>query len=161
MRRISLLLLLSTALVLPAQSSPLSRAGRFFYSSLCSEAESGDASGYRIKLIRTGKEDRLYLERSEGPLYGPMLATNLKIEAESGKISFTIPANTPPSDMPTAVSYSGTITAEWIKLEDDIVPRQRTPTSRYMSEVIGPRGRSPTVRGHRLPCRTKTRGKPT
>jgi hypothetical protein len=47
---------------------------------------------YRIKLIRTGEEDRQYLEWSEGPLYGPMLATDLKIEAESGKISFTISA---------------------------------------------------------------------
>ena len=128
MGRVSFLIFLSVALADPAQSSPLPPAGTFLYSSLCWEVESGDASGHRIKLIRTGKEDRLYLEWSEGPLYGPMLATNLKIEAESGKISFTIPAHTQPSDMPTAISYSGTITVEWIKLEDDIVPSQSAAT---------------------------------
>jgi hypothetical protein len=126
MRRISLLLLLGAALTLPAQSSPLPRAGRFLYSSLCREAESGDASGYRVKLIRTGKADALYLEWSEGPLYGPMLATNLKIDPGTSRISFTIPANTAPSYMPQSNSYSGTIMAERIILGDDIVPRQGT-----------------------------------
>ena len=124
MLRISFLVLFAASLALPAESAPLPRAGTFFYSSLCWEPESGDASGYRIKLIRTSKEDRLYLEWSEGPLYGPMLATHLKIEPHAGKISFTIPANASPSDMPTAGSYNGTITAERVILGDDVVPRQ-------------------------------------
>ena len=102
----------------PLLATPLPRYGAFLYSSLCRERESGDAAGFRVKLVRSPKGDSLYLDWSEGGLYGPMLATKLIIDPKTSKLSFTIPAHTPPSDISDSESYSGEISNEAIILED-------------------------------------------
>jgi hypothetical protein len=100
-----------------ALAAPLPRYGVFVYSSLCREKDSGDAGGFRIRLLRTAKADSLYFEWSEGGLYGPMLAIKLAIGSKTSKIEFTIPADTPPSKLPQSETYSGTISNEAVVLE--------------------------------------------
>ena len=102
----------------PVLATPLSRYGVFLYSSLCWEKESSDAAGFRVKLVRSPKGDSLYLDWSEGGLYGPMLATKLKIDPKTSTLAFTIPAHTPPSDIPDSESYTGEISNEAVILKD-------------------------------------------
>jgi hypothetical protein len=110
----------------PALASSLPNEGEFVYSSLCVERESGDTSGYRVKLLRSANGDRLYLEWSEGPLYGPMLATDLVIDPNTSGIAFTIPAHTPPSDISESLNYSGQVSTESLSLNGSLVPRVKS-----------------------------------
>jgi hypothetical protein len=125
-----------------ARASKLVRDGVFLYSNLCVERESGDASGYRVKLMRATEGDRLYLDWSEGGLYGPMLAQNLTIDPRTADITFTIPANTPPSDMPDAKIYHGKISNEAVILDGITVPRVKA-----FDDKIG-RCKEPRIEGH-------------
>jgi hypothetical protein len=102
----------------PLFATPLPRYGEFVFSSLCWEKQSGDASGFRIRLQRATGGDSLYLEWSEGGLYGPMLASKVTIDSKTSMISFTIPACTSPSDIPESETYRGRITNEEIILEE-------------------------------------------
>jgi hypothetical protein len=113
----------------PVFASPLPVRGTFIYSSLCSDPEgSGDLGGYRIKLSRSAKGDSLYLEyNSEGPLYGPTLASALTIDSKTSKMSFTIPANASPNyGLNGAKTYTGTISGEAVILDEDgrAIPRE-------------------------------------
>src|ERR1019366_9342908 len=91
-----------------AYAAKMTRYGEFVYSSLCMEKESGDAAGYRIKLLRSEKGDNLYFEWSEGPLFGPRLASKLTIDPRTSKITFTVPA-----DAPAGIkTYKGEISQE-------------------------------------------------
>jgi hypothetical protein len=99
-------------------AAELERYGTFVYSSLCLESESGDIGGFRTKLMRSAREDSLFFEWSEGPLYGPMLASKLIIDPKTSRITFTIPALTPPSDIPISESYSGEISDQAIVLKE-------------------------------------------
>ena len=105
------------SMISPVLATPLPRYGVFLYSSLCGERESGDAAGFRVKLVRSAKGDSLYLDWSEGGLFGPMLATKLTINPKTSKLSFTIPARTPPSDIPESESYAGEISNEAVVLD--------------------------------------------
>ena len=115
MKRLSCVL----TILAPTQTlaTPLPRYGEFLYSSLCWERGSGDAAGFRVRLVRSPQGDSLYLDWSEGGLYGPMLATKLTIDPNF-KLTFTIPANTPPSDIPMPESYVGEISSETVILKD-------------------------------------------
>ena len=117
----------------PALASSLPLEGSFVYSNLCVERESGDVNGYRVKLLRSAKGDRLYFEWSEGPLYGPALASDLIIDPETSKIAFTIPAHTPPNDLPESERHSGQISTGAIVLDGIFVPRDESDDDR-----IGP-----------------------
>lgn len=65
---------------------PLS--GKWAYSSLCWQPQSGDASGFRISLVRQHGMDRLSIEWSEGPLEGPAEAIELAIDPKTSVIRF-------------------------------------------------------------------------
>lgn len=110
-------------LLAPAAAASLPNTGEFLYSSLCWDPQGGDAAGYQVRLARSPSGDALWLEWSEGPLYGPMKATALRIDPATAQISFTIPANTAPNFLPGAETYSGTISAGEITLNNDRVPR--------------------------------------
>jgi hypothetical protein len=98
----------------PAIAAELPRDGVFVYSTLCIERESGDAAGNRIRLVRSERGDSLYFEWSEGPRYGPTLASMLVIDPKTSKITFTLPANAPPNDLPSSQTYPGEISANAI-----------------------------------------------
>src|SRR5882762_686892 len=102
----------------PSLATPLPSEGVFVYSSLCTEAGSGDASGFRIVLFHSPDHDQLSLEWSEGPLYGPTLAGNVKFDSRTSKLTFTIPqASAPPGD-PVQDVYEAEISSESITLRD-------------------------------------------
>jgi len=112
---------------LPANGFP--SRGEFIYSSLCWGKESGDASGYRVRLVRTDQGDQLYLEWSEGPLVGPRLAVDLKIDPKTSDISFAIPLNFPPPE-DNFDRYTGHISIRNIVLNGRKVPRAKTATAK-------------------------------
>jgi hypothetical protein len=104
--------------IAPLHATPLPGEGVFVYSSLCRERESGDAAGYRIVLFHSPGRDNLSLEWSEGPLYGPTLAGNVKFDSQTSKLTFTIPqAGVPPGD-PAQDFYEAEISSESITLTD-------------------------------------------
>jgi hypothetical protein len=83
--------------------------------------EDGDASGYRVRLVRSAEGDRLYLEWTNGPLLGPSLAEDLKIDPSTSRVSFTIQVNAiPPYDHDP---YTGTITSKSMVLNGRRLPR--------------------------------------
>src|SRR5882672_2299018 len=104
--------------IAPLQATPLPSEGVFVYSSLCRERESGDAAGYRIVLFHSPGRDQLSLEWSEGPLYGPTLAGNVKFDPQTSRLTFTIPqASAPPGD-PAQDFYEAEVSTESITLRD-------------------------------------------
>jgi hypothetical protein len=90
--------------------------GKFLYSSVCREVESDDTSEYQVQLIRTPTGDTLSLLWSEGVLYGPMRAHDLKIDSKTGDISFVIRGNEPPSYVGSDGRWSGKISTNSIVL---------------------------------------------
>ena len=124
------LIVLTASTFNSALAAKLPRYGVFVYSDLCFGKESGDASGYRIKLTRSTKGESLYLEWSEGPLYGPALATDLVINSKTSEIIFTIPAHTEPNDLPESEHYQGRISTTDISLNGDLVPRVKSAKGR-------------------------------
>jgi hypothetical protein len=101
----------------PALGTPLPREGVFVYSSLCREKESGDAAGFRIVLFHSSDRDQLSLEWSEGPLYGPTLAGNVKLDPLTSKLTFTIPQASAPTGDPPLDNYEAEITSESVLLK--------------------------------------------
>ena len=104
--------------IAPLQATPLPGEGVFVYSSLCRERESGDAAGFRMVLFHSPGHDQLSLEWSEGPLYGPTLAGNVRFDPRTSKLTFTIPqASAPPGD-PAQDFYGADVSLESIILRD-------------------------------------------
>jgi hypothetical protein len=126
MKRWWVTLALASGLVAPPAMS-LPHTGEFAYSNLCWEKESGDAAGYRVRLVRSANGDQLYLEWSDGPLEGPTLAENLKVDAKTSSISFTIPRNPlydpPPDNFDT---YKGRVSARSMVLNGQRLPRVKS-----------------------------------
>ncbi len=101
----------------PALATQLPPEGVFVYSSLCIERESGDAAGYRIVLFHSPGHDELSFEWSEGPLYGPTLAGNVKLDPATSKLTFTVPqVSAPPGDT-SQDRYQAEITSESVVLK--------------------------------------------
>jgi hypothetical protein len=90
--------------------------GRFLYSSVCREVESDDTGEYQVRLIRSPTGDSLSLWWSEGVLYGPMRAHDLRIDSKTGNISFVIRGNEPPSYVGSDGRWSGKVSTNSIVL---------------------------------------------
>lgn len=135
-----------------ADAASLPRYGTFLYSSLCVERQSGDAAGFRITLQRSTKEDSLSFEWSEGPLFGPMRASNLTIDPKTLRIAFTIPAHTPPSDIPISESYSGVISDQAVTLQQSGYGDKRNLTP-YRPAIVIPRVKD--AGREDAPCKTR------
>jgi hypothetical protein len=73
----------------PSPAKPTKRIGLSVYSTLCSEKQSGDAAGHRIKLIRLGDGDELIYEWSEGGLSAER-AHDIKIDPKTGALKFQV-----------------------------------------------------------------------
>ena len=105
---------LLTSAIAPLHATPLPSEGVFVYSSLCRERQSGDAAGCRIVHFHSPDRDQLSLEWSEGPLFGPTLAGDVKFDPQTSKVTFTIPqASAPPGDM-TQDFYEAEVSGESI-----------------------------------------------
>jgi hypothetical protein len=65
---------LALALAVPAKAAPLPRYGVFVYRNFCTEAESGDAGGIGLTVIRSYEGDAALFEYSEGAIAWPLLA---------------------------------------------------------------------------------------
>ena len=104
-------------------AAPLPRYGLFVFSSLCWEAESGDAAGNRLMLVRDGDGDRASWEWSEGPLEAPVSVTKLRIKG--GTIAFDVDIGSQEGvtsdgkfqkEAPDIEHYQGTITASAVRI---------------------------------------------
>jgi hypothetical protein len=110
-------------LAVPAGAAPLPHHGIFVYSSLCTSAQSGDAEGNRLMLIRDGDGDRAFWEWSDGPLEGPVFVTKLRIrdgtiafDADIGSQEGTTSDGKFEKEAPSIAHYRGTITASAVRV---------------------------------------------
>ncbi|MGZ3375390.1 MAG: hypothetical protein ACXU8S_02220 [Phenylobacterium sp.] len=76
---------------------------RAIYSSLCTEAESGDASGYQVVMDKSASPPSISFDWSEGGLMEPVRASNVAYDRQSGVVRFSADANG------RAVSFKGRI----------------------------------------------------
>lgn len=87
-RRTALALALLVGWAVPAAATPLPHYGLFVFSTLCWEAESGDAAGQRLILLRLpGSQSARISYTLDGPL-DEVPVDDLKIDDKSGAISF-------------------------------------------------------------------------
>lgn len=113
-QRMALALVLLAGWMVPAAAAPLPRYGLFVFSTLCWEAESGDAAGQRLILLRLpGSESARISYTLDGPL-DEIPVDGLKIVDKSGDISFRYRSPYDPvadrSDVD--VTVQGRVTAE-------------------------------------------------
>ena len=110
-------------LAVPTSAAPLPRHGIFVYSSLCTSAQSGDAEGHRLMLVRDGDGDRAFWEWSDGPLEGPVAVTRLRIwrgtiafDADIGSQDAVTSDGKFVKEAPSIEHYQGTITADAVRV---------------------------------------------
>ena len=99
---------------------------RAIFSSLCTEAESGDTAGYQIVVDRSASPPSISFDWSEGGLMEPVIASKASYDRRSGAVRFRADANGRP------VSFMGRIsgpqltgTLIWINNPGDLPRRER------------------------------------
>jgi hypothetical protein len=113
---------------------------RVTYSSLCTEAESGDAAGYQIMMDETASPPSVSFDWSEGGLMEPVKASDVSYDRQSGALRFNADANG------RTVSFSGRIagpqltgTLTWIDNPGDAPQRERVYLRRVRKLDLRPR----------------------
>ena len=74
-----------------AKSPP--RYGMLVYSDLCYDPPSDDIGGTRITLLRFHDGDKILYENTEGAVNWPVFASNAKVDAKSGALTFELRTN--------------------------------------------------------------------
>jgi hypothetical protein len=121
-----------------ATAQPLSRVA--IYSSLCSEAQSGDTAGYQIEIDQSDSPPSVSFDWGEGGLMGPARASDVSFDRRSGAVRFDADANG------RAVSFSGTMSGQqidgtltWIDNPGDASRREHVHLRRVQTLNLQPR----------------------
>ena len=101
-------------------------AKRVIYSSICTEAQSGDVAGYQVVLDTSASPPSVSFDWSEGPLMEPVRAVTATFDRRTRALHFKADANG------SAVSFSGRAsprqlsgTLTWIRNPADPPSRER------------------------------------
>jgi len=86
---------------IPSIADPLPKEGSVIYSSLC-ESDGGDMSGYRVTIFRQRDTMRVVIDFNDSGPDGKALASGVKYDQTSGKLSFRFKGDLPHD-------FSGTI----------------------------------------------------
>ena len=101
------------------------------YSSLCTEAESGDVAGYQIVIAKSASPPSVTFQWSEGGLMEPVMASAVAYDVRSGALRFTANANGRASSFSGRISgarLAGTVT--WVNNPGEAPQRERVQLSR-------------------------------